>query len=76
MRKRQSAGAEPVTLRATIPTPEGKLDIAASRIDGRWWVVARCRRWRGFGMARTLGPAVDAALGPYRNGVAVNGDLR
>lgn len=63
-------------LRATVPTPDGRLEVVASEMDGRWWVVARCGRWRGFGTAPQPGSAVEAALGPYADGVSLAGGQR
>jgi hypothetical protein len=57
--------AELLELRASVPTPEGRLEVVAKRRGGRWWVTARCGRWSGAGLASDLGPAVSAALAPY-----------
>ena len=58
-------------LRAAVPTNEGRLEVVALSIRGRWWIAARCGPWRGFGLHRDLGPAVDAALRPYTEGVTL-----
>ena len=66
LRHRTAPGTD---LHAVVPTAEGRLEVVARHIDDRWWVVARCGRWRGIGVGGQLGPAVDAALGPYAGGV-------
>lgn len=63
-------------LRATMPTPDGPLEVVAMEVDGRWWVAARCGEWHGFGIGPQLRSAADAALTTYADGVGVNPFLR
>jgi hypothetical protein len=64
--------AELLELRASVPTPEGRLEVIAHRDRGRWRVIARCEMWKGVGLASDLGAAVSAALAPYAAAAAVN----
>jgi hypothetical protein len=63
--------AELLELRASVPTPEGRLEVVAKRRGGRWWIIARCGMWNGVGLASDLGPAVAAALAPYADAAAI-----
>ena len=71
---RRSVPCTDLELRSSSHTPEGRLEVVARRIDDRWWIVARCGRWRGFGMHSRLGPAIDAALRPYAEGVSLTAE--